>query len=138
MLTCSSEVSLAVPVCLEITVDGSYHHKMPDIKFSTVIEKRISNVRLHNCSFRLTICMILLLQQFSRNIIRPQNLYPCTSIRTLPRFNNPQTPLINLFLILNKKIVSLIIIIFKMISFWYDLKRISFLYVSVVVLHCIE
>ena len=90
MLTCSSEVSLAVPVCLEVTVDGSYHHEMSDIKFSSFIEKWSIYIQLHYECFFSTIVMFFLCFYYRIELIYLiDNSNTMTSVSEFSRFDNP-------------------------------------------------
>jgi hypothetical protein len=94
-----SNIALSIEISLHLTVHASYHHIVPNVKFSLLIEQRFFDVILNNKRFWRTISIFLL---FFNNIfyfLKSQtDLNTITSVRILSWLDYPSVVLLCWFI----------------------------------------
>lgn len=85
-----SNITFPIPIPFQYSIDTSYHHIMPEIKFPLVIEKWFLYVGLHNISSFWPICILLLSFDNCFNLIKTfTNFYAIPTVWVLTWFDYP-------------------------------------------------
>lgn len=87
-----SDISFTIPIPFQYSIYTCYHHIMPEIKFSLVIEKWLLYIRLHNISSFWPICILLFSFDNCFYLVKTfTNFYAISTVWVLAWFYYPST-----------------------------------------------